>query len=165
MKALFLCAVIVFAMSAVYADSDSANLKGDDLDPKSAMQFELVELENAVALLKLPLPLNDAMQAIGKDRIRWSERSGVRYKEYRRDWLVFDVTSPALKDQLYVVVFEAEQITETNPIITRVSVGYQTPAGWIYFADLRDAQRILKKDGEPGATDNPDDAHRLREDH
>jgi len=120
-------------------------------DERFLAQNELGDLEAAVAVLDCPLTFAEAIKKLGgNDKLQWLHSTDRSYKTGRCFQQVFLVVTPHLKEKGYVIVFEGEAIEKGTSLVTRVLVGFRTPLGDIYFANLRDTSRILreKKKGE-----------------
>lgn len=101
-------------------------------------QDELLAVERTIATMPFPLRLREAVDRIGGTRrVEWMRSADFGHREYRRAQMVYAIVSPALKGKGYVVVFEARTLDNEDDEVEGAFVGFRTPLGGVYFADLR----------------------------
>jgi hypothetical protein len=135
----------------------------------------LSELKDRVSKVALPATFDQVIAALGGESTLSIQ---TRYDYWRHDQqrakTVFSVVTPALRAHRYVVEFEGEDLSKGDSVVVRVRIGYQVPLGGTYYADPEwegwqavppKPSKQKETEGEPGATDNPDDAQHSREDH
>ena len=168
----FVAAVLValsIPFAAVHADDAAWSPSEAEVDSIAKTQLALYDLETVVGQLVTPVSVRDAIEVIGRQKLRWSGHSGPAQmggRKIRDAEQIYEVIAPELDGLGYVVVFRGDELHRPDGVVKKAMVGFRTPAGRIYYADLwfvKDHD-VKTKAGEPGATDNPDDAQRLRED-
>jgi hypothetical protein len=145
-------ALACFALPFLQAAQTESGLDPVSVDRLLA-QAELSNLESRVALLVLPMPFGEAYQKVGgKDVLDWSY--GTAHADRARE--VFAVEKGHLIGKGYVVVFEGAEITNGKSLITRIAVGFRTLLGPTYYADPKDASKIVMPDLGNGSNQLPD---------
>jgi len=133
-------------VAALSADAVGDTAPGDSAaeEARFAAQNELSTLEAAVAVLDYPLSFSAAIEKLGGKKVLvWSFGTSGGPKNARRSQQFFEVITPHLKDKGYVVVLEGDHFDGMDSSVTKVAVGYRTPLGSFYFADLRDEIAVL----------------------
>jgi len=137
-------------MALVFVVTAGASLRSEVKSPveyaaveMAAAKEELLAIEATAAQIKYPIRFGAARELFGGERtLKWIW--GVLKKGRSKE--VFEIVTPHLRSKGYVVVFEGEDLTDPNMEVSRISVGYYTPLGRLYLADLRLATEVLNPD-------------------
>lgn len=137
---LVLIAVISFAQAADQSSKPTETFEDSDA------RDELWKFETLIASLKYPLTVAEVNTKLGgSSKIKWCCTHGGSGE--RKSRMEFDIITPKLKGLGYMVVFSGRELVEDSSEVSKVLLGFRTPLGGIYYADLSALESILRDRG------------------
>ncbi|ATC64436.1 hypothetical protein CMV30_10990 [Nibricoccus aquaticus] len=144
--------ILLFLVMTCFAQAaDRSNVATDAaLEISADAMNELWEFESLIASLKYPLTVAESNAKLGgSSKIKWCCTHGGSGE--RKSRMEFEIITPRLKGLGYMIVLSGRELVEDSSEVSEVLLGFRTPLGGIYYADLSALSSILRDKGNEHA--------------